>query len=114
MSNCGLSSFAFFMALSLMTLLSRSQRAPSTSAVVKSRANPGMSLSSSNKLVAAVTLGGEQISDTIALTARDRSLLYLYWSPPSARITLGISPFTVDILSLASLVIALIKSLRPQ
>ena len=58
MSKCGLSSLTFFIALSLMTLLSKSQRAQSTSAVVRSRAKTGMSLSSGNNLVAAVTLGG--------------------------------------------------------
>ena len=56
-SNCGLSPFRFFTDLSLTTLLSKSQWVPSTSAVVKSRASPGISLSSGNNLVAAVTLG---------------------------------------------------------
>ena len=58
-SNCGLSSFAFRIALSLMTLLSKSHRAPPTSAVVRPRQKHGISPTSGNSLVAAVILGGK-------------------------------------------------------
>ena len=58
-NNNGLSSLSFFMALSRMTLESKSHSAPSVSAVVRSSANPDMIFNSGSSLVAAVTLGGE-------------------------------------------------------
>ena len=59
MSSIGFSSLSFCIARSRMTFMSKSHGNPSASGVVRSRAKPGINLSSGSSFVAAVTLGGE-------------------------------------------------------
>ena len=90
-SNMGISSATRFRARSLMTTSSTSHSLPWVSAVVKSKLNPGMILSSGKSFVAAVTRGGESISDTAARIAFRRSCWYWFEQPPNALTTTRIS-----------------------
>ena len=72
-SSMGFSLAIRFRARSLVSASSKSNNRASVSAVVESRVKPGMILSSGKSFVAAVTRGGEYISETIARIEFPRS-----------------------------------------
>ena len=93
MSNVGSSDFNLFHARCLISSSLKSQCLPSSSCVVKSKANPGRMPYDGQSFAMAETLGGEYISLTMARNALPRSRLYLLPLPPRSRTKLRISSF---------------------